>query len=259
MGFEETLRRRLPKPLFSLARAAYNQRPEARRQRKGWAQRQRIAEVVVEELGDTVLSGPFKGLRLGAATGDSPAKLLGCYESELHGVIEELICTHFDTIVNVGSADGYYAVGMAMRCPETLVIAYDIDKHQQELCRLNARLNGVGDRLKVRGECRQADLIALGTSALVIMDCEGCEDGLLSPDVVASILVELHDWDDPTAPDRIIERLRPTHEVAIIWSTKRNPADYPSLSMLSAEDREIALFERPKAMRWAVLRPTGRA
>jgi hypothetical protein len=47
-------------------------------------------------------------------------KLLGCYEAELHGVIACALNTTYDTIIDIGCAEGYYAVGLALHFPDTL-------------------------------------------------------------------------------------------------------------------------------------------
>jgi hypothetical protein len=186
---------------------------------------------------------------------DTPAKLVGSYERELHPVIELLASQQFQTIVNVGCADGYYAVGMALRCPGATVRAYEILEEQQASCRATAEANGVGDRILVDGECTAADLAALDREALVIMDCEGAEDTLLSSPMLATVLVELHDWEDKTLPARVLARYTNSHDVELIHSEPRATVDFPQLSFLSPADHELALFERYTPMEWAVIRP----
>src|SRR5438105_426555 len=79
-----------------------------------------LLEADLREL--TVLDGPFRGLRYPSASslhsGLLP-KLLGTYEAELHGPIEHLLKSRtYGAVVDVGAAEGYYAVGFALRCPE---------------------------------------------------------------------------------------------------------------------------------------------
>jgi hypothetical protein len=45
----------------------------------------------------------------------------------LHDIVETAITRRYDRVINVGCAEGYYAVGFATRMPETDVIAFDID------------------------------------------------------------------------------------------------------------------------------------
>jgi len=52
-------------------------------------------------------------------------KLLGCYEAELHPVFAKWQAVPFRQVVNVGAAEGYYAVGCARLWPEAQVIAFE--------------------------------------------------------------------------------------------------------------------------------------
>src|ERR1700686_4848787 len=64
-----------------------------------------------------VQSGPFKGMRLSDQTtwgdGDLGAKILGCYEQELWPHLEGARRGAYRRVINVGCAEGYYAVGLA--------------------------------------------------------------------------------------------------------------------------------------------------
>src|SRR3954471_21407829 len=62
----------------------------------------------------TVLNGPFAGLvypSVDASLASLFAKLLGSYEREIHPVVEKICTAEYTDIVNVGCAEGYYAVG----------------------------------------------------------------------------------------------------------------------------------------------------
>ncbi len=52
--------------------------------------------------------------------------LLGTFEQELFDVISRIIEVKPKTIVNVGCAEGYYAVGLSRALPETNVIAFEL-------------------------------------------------------------------------------------------------------------------------------------
>jgi methylase of polypeptide subunit release factors len=84
-----------------------------------------------------VRSGPFQGMnyRTKQAEGCLVARLLGCYESELHGELEKLISEAPDVIIDIGCAEGYYALGLARRLPRARVYARDTNPRAQILCR----------------------------------------------------------------------------------------------------------------------------
>src|SRR6187455_778364 len=103
---------------------------ELRRRRREASQRARIDRVlsaITKDAGFIVQGGPFQGMRYIERTQWEclPAKLLGIYERELHAIVEDLVARAYDTVINVGSAEGYYAVGFARRCPAASVIAYE--------------------------------------------------------------------------------------------------------------------------------------
>ena len=73
--------------------------------------------------GGVVLSGPFTlgCSRRRAVMGPHGPLLAGSYEAELHDVLEDVIVERPSRIIDVGCAEGYYAVGLAMRCPDAAV------------------------------------------------------------------------------------------------------------------------------------------
>lgn len=77
-----------------------------------------------------VLGGPFKGMQYGQIISYGsvlPPKILGFYESEISVVFQNLKCKKFDVIIDIGSAEGYYAVGLARMNKAQLVYAFDIN------------------------------------------------------------------------------------------------------------------------------------
>ncbi|MFM7443721.1 MAG: hypothetical protein ACKO2N_07380, partial [Tabrizicola sp.] len=87
--------------------------------------------------GTGVLDGPFKGMAypVRAAEGARAARLLGVYEASLEPVIETIIARPYATVVDIGCAEGYYAVGLARRMGHTQVLAQDVSDEAQALCR----------------------------------------------------------------------------------------------------------------------------
>jgi hypothetical protein len=226
-----------------------------------------VARRMADELGLTVRSGPFAGLRYverAVAAPDLadclPAKLLGSYEQELHPVIEELLHAGFSTIVNIGAADGYYAVGLALRAPETRVHAFEVNDGRRDLCGELARVNGVADRIELAGACEPEWLMGLGSDCLLVMDCEGCEVSLLGPEQAANLagsalIVELHDFIDLRSSG-VADALRRTHSVELVDAEPRHSSEFPELEFLGWKNRELAVSEvRSHPTRWLVATP----
>ncbi len=243
-----------------------------KRAHESWSNRRFVSAVTsltrryVATNGLVVRYGPFSGLRY-VEEAASVGKLVGSYEGELHGVIEELAKTTADIVVDVGSAEGYYAVGLALRLPKAKVFAFDIDESAQRLCAEMAELNGVEERVRIEAACSTERLGEIPETARVILvlDCEGCELDLLRPDIVPGlrrwpILVELHEFVHPDAASEISQRFMDTHRLELIEQATGDGSNIPELAALRPKDRRLALDEhRPARMRWGYLRPRLKA
>lgn len=229
---------------------------------------ERIRAAVGARLGSRVLAGPFTGLTYPAFTSSGSAlfpKILGSYEQELQPIIESLVARNYSMVVDIGAAEGYYAVGMATRLPHATVYAFEADPNGAAQLAALAAANGVADRVIARGLCTVAELAGLDLSArpLIISDCEGAEVRLLDPQVVPAvtscdILLEFHSLGgaDPYALFR--ERFNATHDIEIIDVQPRDPASYPALGFLSEVDRAHVLFEGPRAFGWGLFSAKSR-
>lgn len=191
------------------------------------------------------------------------AKLLGCYEQEVHPFIEAATNSRPQTVLNIGSAEGHYAVGMAVRLPAAQVYTYDIDARARDLCTQLSQANGVSERLHVMGLCDAEELstrIASGGKTLIIMDCEGCEGDLLNLDVVpelikAEIIVEIHDFGTTHYGETIRKNFANSHTLEVVSFAGRDSTTFPELNFLSPADRALALEERTSPQDWYYLRP----
>jgi len=237
--------------------------------------RRRIDAIIAATFPDlSVRRGPFKGLRFAAAQSVCSAllpKLLGCYERELQETIERLCTRGYATVVDVGCAEGYYAVGLATRMPGAKVHAFDVDDQARALCAKTAALNHVDDQVIVRERCSRDELRALtaGGPALIISDCEGYEIDLFDAELApalrhADLLIETHDFTGIDISTILAERFRHTHEVSIALSTndteKLLRCDYSEIQAYDQETKRFILSERrPETMKWLVLNSRTRA
>ena len=229
------------------------------------ARRQDLLTALVGEIGWTVQSGPFAGMTLGAnPDGALLPKLLGCYESELHAVISDIAAASPDLVVNIGCGEGYYAVGMARLVPKAFVHAFDSNPESQDLCRQAVVSNDVTSRVSVSGQCTPALLDAIlprGRTPVVICDCAGYEKELIDPRRVAALrsatlLIECHDFIDPTITQTLAGRLDATHDLIGIRESARDPNAIDLLQNWNSLDRWLAVCEyRPCVMHWLAARP----
>jgi hypothetical protein len=147
-----------------------------------------------------VLSGPFQGLQYPSLQASGSAlilKILGVYESELHTDIEALR-ESYECILDIGCAEGYYAVGLARMHQGATVHAYDIDPDAARKTIDMAALNNVSNRLEIHGGASWQDLLTVSNQkALIVCDCEGHERFLFSHQNIryladCDLIIELH-------------------------------------------------------------------
>src|SRR5918992_494100 len=188
----------------------------------------RVTRAYIAASGLAVQAGPFAGMRyprLAVARAELlVTKLLGAYEQELHEAVEAVVAARFDTIVDIGASDGYYAVGFALKSPQSRVLAYELNAFPARVCRALAAENEVAARIDLRGG-----------SLFVLCDVEGAERDLMDPARAprlrdASAIVELHEFASPGVTEEIERRFAATHEVRILHSGPRYVADYPALT-----------------------------
>ncbi len=207
---------------------------------------------VRDRLGNEVTAGPFAGMRfpdwgLTGIDAFSP-RVIGSYEEELHDAVEVAIATQPPVVVNVGSAEGYYAVGLARRLPQATVHAYDTNPLRIERLLEIAELNGV----TVEGHAAPAthDSLAgeLVPGSLVVCDCDGPEDELLDPVAVpvlreCTLIIEAHDLLKPGITPRLMAAFESSHEIERIDTRPRFTNDYPQLGDLPLVTRQMAISE----------------
>jgi hypothetical protein len=89
-----------------------------------------LEHLVHARTGGRVRCGPFAGMRYiqGSVGSAYVPKLLGIYERELTTYMEEACALEFPLIADIGAAEGYYAVGMALRNPNARVIAFEMEQ-----------------------------------------------------------------------------------------------------------------------------------
>ncbi len=227
-----------------------------------------LAQQIFPDL--TVAGGPFRGMRYPSPQALGYAllpKLLGSYESELHPVLEGMLANDYSVIVDIGCAEGYYAVGLGLRIAGADIYAFDTEPRARKLCGEMARLNGLGGRIRIGGACDEAALrsIPLGGKALIISDCEGYE-GVLFTNGTAELLarhdliVETHDFIDIEISSKLRGIFASTHRVRSIKSIddieKAHTYHYSQLDKYDTRTRRLIVGERrPAIMEWLVMTP----
>jgi hypothetical protein len=204
-----------------------------------------------------VLSGPFAGLRYldEPIWGPIEPKWLGTYEQELLPIIQQIIQTPYSTIIDIGSAEGYYAVGLAKLRPNANVYSYDVDLWARRQQRRLAQLNDVSN-IGIKGVCTPDELaFRISGRCLLICDIEGYEYELLDPAKTESlrrcdILVETHEFEQTnmtieTGTEELSRRFCTSHEITVIGVQPRHLPDFnPALvAKLGPEGLAVCMDE----------------
>lgn len=226
-----------------------------------------LVNTYVAHQGTVIHGGIFRGMTFldHSTEGAVMPKLLGTYESELHAHFTAFVEEGLDVIIDVGCAEGYYAVGLARMAPDVTVHARDIDPKAREACAELARRNEVSERVQIGGEFRPEDFQSFaGKKALVLVDAEGAELDILDPVrgpalAQMSIVVETHDVFRTGSEAVITARFSATHDITRVTQQPKT-FDMPEwMRSLTHLDQLLALWEfRLAPTPWLVLRPKGK-
>lgn len=225
-----------------------------------------------------VQHGPFKGMKYSsfeAIESSICPKLLGSYERELSDIINEIKNNEYTEILNIGCAEGYYAVGFAYLAKlnnfKTRVYAYDVNRKARILCRKMAKVNKVSNIVSINSECTSNTLANFRFTgrSLIISDCEGYERELFTEAsarhlIDCDVLIEVHDFDmsknyKVNNFDYLINLFKNTHKYKIIYSLadyeKIYKYKYKELKVFDNQEKLYILSERPYSMKWLFFTP----
>lgn len=223
-----------------------------------------IQNTLLQAQGAVVMQGPFAGMDFLAqsAEGCHIAKLLGCYEQPLQPFIEQVITNAYPTILNIGCAEGYYAVGMARRMLNTQVLAFDLNPNAQKVCINLAQKNSVDDRVMVGALFKPEDFANYANQKLLVLcDIEGAEKDLLDPEIAPALkgmdlIVESHECLIPGITQALINRFKESHQITLVQDNgQRQIKDAPQwFNNFAHLDQLLATWEwRSGPTPWLVM------
>ena len=224
-----------------------------------------------------IQGGLFKGMRWGMAAtcGSLTPKLMGTYEQELQSKMGQFPV--FDLVIDVGAAEGWYAVGLLHRRMAQKVVAFEMSADGRENLLANVRRNNLPpDSIEIRGECTadglQTMLRSLPTDSnfrlLIICDCEGFEGKLLDDDTLkfcanAYFTIETHNFYVPEVHERLAKSLAASHTVTDLRPVRRRqknlPTTVPWLFRLPPVSRLLMAERRCPNIAWLVAVPKAEA
>lgn len=223
-----------------------------------------IQNTVLKKHGTIVWQGPLKGLDFlsHSAEGCHIAKLLGCYEQPLQPYIEQAIGRPYSAVINIGCAEGYYAVGLARRMLNTHIYAYDVNPIAQENCIKLSEKNGMRGRVSVSAMFKPEDFATFSNhKTLILCDIEGGERDLLDPNLAPALramdlIVESHDCQIAGISKLLIERFSASHTIQLISDNGLRTLDQEPawFTQLAHIDQLLATWEwRSGPTPWLVM------
>ena len=199
-----------------------------------------------------VVSGPFRGMVYARHAADKILlpRLLGTYECEVHAAVEQLCKSRPDVVVIAGAGEGYYAVGLARRLPDAMVVAYDGFRWARHLLRQMVSRNSVGNRVRIERLVDPATLektLQAAKRPALVCDVDGFEIELVEPQTVptlvrTTILLEMHPWVSGLT-EEMYRRFGSTHRIERFQQRRRNMQDLPSDVALPEEEALWAMDE----------------
>jgi hypothetical protein len=211
----------------------------------------------IKQYGLNVQGGPFQGMKYIQTPALSPSllKLIGCHESVLHESINNLKTGNYDTIIDIGTAEGYYMIGLGRLLPRAALVGYDIDKKCLELVEELAEKNNCEDRIKLFEKCTPDHLAAnITDDTLLFCDAEGFELEIIDPQKtpklsnVSTMIIETHDHLFPNNKESVTKtiqsRFSSTHNIETIKYTNETYLNNPFLASAEPYDQQILINER---------------
>jgi hypothetical protein len=233
--------------------------------------KQRVLTKLLQLHGPVVSHGPFKGVVLSEDSWwgrfDLISKILGIYEPHVIEVLSRFADQGPKTFVDIGSADGYFPIGMITGGVFDKAYAFEISELGREKLKGAIEANSCDEKIIIGKEANTETLrqvmVAEG-EAIILIDIEGAEYDFLDEAVLTiikycSIVCELHPWlvEDGQRKEQELEaRARQRFHVSFLQRDSYSPNIFAELEKFSDDERLLACSEgRGENTRWMVLEP----
>ena len=220
---------------------------------------------------DQVFYGLYKGMKISDifwSQYDYCPKILGLYESEIQSEIKISKKKYF---INIGSAEGYHAIGQLLQDKEIKCICFEAEKESRKLLKIKAEINNVADRLLIfeKADENFLKLIKLNLPLINYMECcflfdiEGGEFEILDENNLkilskSKLIIEFHEKNIDKNFENLnfIKLLERFYSISFLTTSVRDLSVIKELRQFSDIDRWIMASEnRPNLMKWIVCNP----
>jgi len=217
----------------------------------------------------SVAHGIFKGMRLNKniywSRNDLITHILGVYEKHVLDQLIKFSKLDNSVFIDIGAADGYFAVGSAYSGLFKKVYAFEIQKEGREILSENAKVNKCEKNIIINPEAnfkRLKNIVDEHKRAVVLIDIEGDEFSLLNDEILkllsnCNIIVELHPSSVKNGYQKekdLINSAKYLFNVSIIKRESYNPNFFKELDNFTDDERLVAFSEgRENNMCWLIL------
>jgi|TARA_B100000795_G_scaffold260913_1_gene237218 hypothetical protein len=231
----------------------------------------KVLNKIILEHGHQVAYGTFKGMKLSKNTywskNDIITHILGVYEKHVLKKIIEFSKKGNYPFIDIGAADGYFAIGMAFSETFKKIYAFEIDEEGRRSLNRNIENNLCKDKVVVDIEANfetLKEIVDKNKSAVILIDIEGSEFDLLDDNLLqllsnCYIVCELHPTLSANGFEKqnmLINNAKAFFDVSIIQRESYSPNKFSELNEFTDEERLIAFGEgRENNMNWLILEP----
>ena len=231
----------------------------------------KVLNKIILEHGYQVAYGAFKGMKLSKNIywnkNDLITHILGVYEKHVLKKIIEFSKKGNYPFIDIGAADGYFAIGMAFSEIFKKIYAFEIDERGRKSLNRNIGNNLCKDKVVVDIEANfetLKEIVDKNKSAVILIDIEGSEFDLLDNKLLkllsnCYIVCELHPALSANGFEKqnmLINNAKAFFDVSIIQRESYCPNKFSELNEFTDEERLIAFGEgRENNMNWLILEP----
>ena len=163
-----------------------------------------LSNKVSKIFNNTVQEGPFKGMIISEdqfwGPGDKASKILGLYEKEIQDLINQIQeKNNFPTFIDIGGADGFFAVGSVKNNLFKNCEVFEISKRGRQSIEESAIKNNVADLISIKSEANEKTLSSIENinNSVILCDIEGSEYDLFSENLIknmhpSNVIIEIH-------------------------------------------------------------------
>ena len=221
-----------------------------------------ILKLIFGNSNPTILNGPFKGLSyLRVSTGSMLlAKIIGSYEEPIMHIFEKIVSEKkYKKIIDIGCAEGYYAVGLAKLLPHCQITAVDNNSFALNLCKKLAKLNATKNLIFLNEFTENIIQDSNLVDTFIICDIEGDELVVLNPNnakflLNCDLLIECHDFLIEGTTQSLTEFYEKTHHIEVIVDYPDRVRNYDIPKFIYPKNLTLLDEKRPEGMNWIYLK-----